>query len=358
MILINGRFLTQRLTGVQRFAYEISKQLVAINSEIRIILPLSFKNNLTAQIKKDFTNNLFFWGKGSGLIWEQVSLTAYSKKNVLLLNFCNSSPILWSNKLTCVHDMSYKANPQWFSKKMGLYYSFLIPAVLKTSKYIITVSNFAKNEIIKYVPSIPADKITVVYNACSDIFKNEGYSPVPEDQSNNLIFVGSVEPRKNLKSLLNAFYNLENKNISLTIVGAKNATIFKEVNIGEEIDARVTWKTNCSDDELKQLYLEAKAIINPSYYEGFGVPLIEAANNSCVLVLSDIEVFKEIAGDNAIYFNAGNIKEIENAIKKVVNLTNEQVVNITQTAYEDITKRFDWKKSAFKIYNLVADEYI
>lgn len=354
MIYINGRFLTQRLTGVQRFALEITKQLIAIDTTIKIILPKSAEGTLSKDMMAILGKNLMFWGRGNSLYWEQVSLALLSKPDITLLNLCNSAPILWKNKITCIHDMSYRANPQWFSKAFRYYYSFLIPAIVSTSKQVITVSEFAKAEILKYISGIIPSKVTVINNACASVFKNDKLPAKAITGKDVFLFVGSVEPRKNLNNLLAAFSNITNKDAELVIVGAKNTKMFNAVEVNSSIDERIRWESSCSDERLKEIYLSAKALVNPSFYEGFGVPLIEAANNGCLLVLSDIPVFREIAAENAFYFNPGSVSDIEDSLLKIINLNADEASAIIKGAYENASENYDWKKSALKLYNLIS----
>ncbi|WP_295768811.1 glycosyltransferase family 1 protein [uncultured Mucilaginibacter sp.] len=353
MIIINGRFLKQRITGVQRFAYEITKELIANDSNVKIIVPKSYKDTLPKETENLFKEYFIFEGAGEGLVWEQFVLPLCLKQNMLLLNFCNSAPILWRNKLTCVHDMSYKSNPQWFSRKVRLYYSVLIPSILRTSKYIITVSEFAKAEIFKYVKGIGTNTIEVIYNACAEVFRNDSFPDNKNFNSKILLFVGSIEPRKNLDNLLAAFAKIEDPEARLIIVGKQNTKMFNHVNLKLDSDNRILWKHSCKDEELKELYISAKALVNPSLYEGFGVPLIEAASNACLLLLSKIPVFIEVANGDACFFDPYDTNNIADTLKGLLNLSPVEANKMAQKAYLNIAKSFSWKNSADKLYKLI-----
>ncbi|MFD2584180.1 glycosyltransferase family 4 protein [Pedobacter vanadiisoli] len=353
MIYINGRFLGQRTTGVQRFALEIVKKLILIDNSIRIIVPKEFATSLSSQVKQEFLSNLIFWGKGNGLIWEQVILPFYPKKSKsVLLNLCNSAPILWASKLTCIHDMSYRANPQWFSKEFRNYYAFLIPLIAKTSKRILTVSEFSKSEIIKYL-GISECKIKVVYNACADIFRNESFPSNKLYQTKTIVFVGSIEPRKNLISLLKAFSKNLSPDIKLVIVGSKNSNTFNSAGTEELNDSRITWEQSCTDQDLKEIYLKSDILINCSLYEGFGVPIIEAANNGCILALSDIPSFREIAGDSAVYFDPLNIDDIGFTIARLTSDSTQNLALLGKKTYQNLSNKYSWERSAVSIYEIL-----
>ena len=145
MIIINARFLTQKVTGVQRFAIEISRIIHNLNKEIVFVSPADI-------LDRELANELgvITIGKRSGTLWEQIDLRMYlaANKNPLLINFCNTGLLFYQNQIVTVHDMSYKVNPKWFSKKFYLWYNFLIPNLAKYSQKVLTVSNSSKNDLI------------------------------------------------------------------------------------------------------------------------------------------------------------------------------------------------------------------
>jgi len=148
MIVVNARFLTQKVTGVQRFAVEISKILHNLNDQIVFVTPPGI---LDLDLAKEL--GAIIIGKNKGTIWEQVDLRNYLTLNQkpLLINFCNTGLLFYNRQIVTIHDMSYKVNPKWFSKKFYLWYNFLIPHIAKRSLKILTVSNSSKNDIIKYL---------------------------------------------------------------------------------------------------------------------------------------------------------------------------------------------------------------
>ena len=149
MIVVNARFLTQPLTGVQRFAFEISRALrdLCNDKDLHFVAP---SNILTPKKAKELDVEII--GSHTGHLWEQLDLPLYLRKvgNPLLLNFCNTAPIFYKNKLSTIHDITYIRYPQTFSKSFRYFYKVAIPLVLKTSRHVFTVSNFSKQEISDY----------------------------------------------------------------------------------------------------------------------------------------------------------------------------------------------------------------
>ena len=166
-ISVNARFLTQPITGVQRFAIEISLRLKKeLGEKIMFVSPKEIIQN---EIAKELQVNTI--GYTTCHLWEQIELPLYLKKkgSPLLLNFCNTAPLLYKNKISTIHDIAFEVYPETYSKAFLYVYRFLIPKICKNSKKIITVSDFSKQEIIKYYKT-KTDKIQVIYNAVNDGF--------------------------------------------------------------------------------------------------------------------------------------------------------------------------------------------
>lgn len=152
MIYINGRFLTQNLTGVQRFAYELTSRLSLLRDDVVILVP-SRNTIRTEYLKYDMAIEEVIGG--SGHYWEQVTLPKYlrKKQNPVLVNLCNTGPIFYKNQIVTHHDITYVRYPKGFPLKFKVLYKLLTPVLLNNAKAVITVSNFSKMKsqiFIKY----------------------------------------------------------------------------------------------------------------------------------------------------------------------------------------------------------------
>src|SRR3972149_8611226 len=145
MIIVNSRFLTQKITGVQRNAIEISRELRKLYPDITFISPQNiYHRNIASEL------NVILFGRLRGHLWEQIDLHRYLNKNnkPLLLNMANTAPISYKNQIVTICDLSFLRHPEWFSKTFYFYYRFLIPKIVKNSLKIVTISKFSKNEIM------------------------------------------------------------------------------------------------------------------------------------------------------------------------------------------------------------------
>src|SRR5690606_33449013 len=168
MIVINARFLTQKMTGVQRYAFELCDKLpTKINGEdVVFITP---NKELKSTLNSNVTITKF--GCLDGPLWEQVDLPIFLNKNgkPLLINLVGIGPAFYSNKIMALHDLAFKHHPKWFSYSFRSLYNLLIPISIKNSRRLITVSKYVKTDIIDTY-KIDSNKIEVIYASASEKF--------------------------------------------------------------------------------------------------------------------------------------------------------------------------------------------
>lgn len=317
---INGKFLSHRITGVERYAHEICKQIDVIISEENLIdkfvilIPKGTKCEL--KLKNIQIREI---GILKDNLWEQISLPNYVRSNKgMLINLCNVAPI-FSPGIVCVHDVKIKARPSDFSKKFLLWYRFVFSKIIKKSKNVITVSEFSKNEIIKYYKVDPT-KISIIYNSWQH-FSNIDYDDSIIQRLNlgcqkYFFAMSSLEPNKNIKWIFEVAN--KNKDTQFVIAGSLNKKVFAK-SFNQQVPTNVKLIGYVSDSEAKSLMKNSYAFLFPTFYEGFGIPPLEAVSSGCKrIVVSDISVMHELFGDTANFINPNeynysldNLKEID-----------------------------------------------
>lgn len=348
MIAINARFLTQELTGVQRFAIEISLRLKkALGNKIIFLSP----NNI---IQEEYAKQLEVQiiGKHTGHLWEQIDLPLHLRKigKPILINLANMAPIFYRNKISTIHDVAFLAFPKTFSKSFLYAYKFLIPRILKTSKHIITVSNFSKEEIIKAY-HIKNEQISVIYNAVSNNFKYKKNDYLK--QQSYFLAVSSLNYRKNFIAVLQAFirYAKSNPNENLYIIGDIKSSSFKGIDIKKYKEHKqIKFLGRISDKELIDYYSNAIGFIYPSLYEGFGIPPLEAQACDCPVLLSNIPSLKEIFTESGIYCDPYNIDDI---VHKIAELKFNSI-ELRARGHSNV-ERFSWEKSSREILEVITN---
>lgn len=315
-IVVASRFLTQKITGVQRYGIELSYALKKINKDLNIkfVAPKNIIHNKVAEELKVET-----FGINKNNLWDQLDLLFYLQKakKPLLINFANTLPILYNNKISIIHDITHLKYPNSRSLIYRKYYELIFPLMIKTSKHIITVSEFSKKEIMSFF-DLKEENVSVVYDSVRDNFR---YIKA-EYPDQYILAVSSMAYHKNFIGLIKAFKLIKNKRIKLYVVGGINKKIFGEKSLDIlkylENNPNIKYLGRVSDEKLVELYSNAQCFVYPSFYEGFGLPPLEAQACGCPIIISDIPVFKEIYGKSAVYFNPYSPEDIANKIETVL----------------------------------------
>lgn len=334
-IYINGRFLTKAVTGVQRFAIEVVKQLDRMNLKEKIIILVPQDMQETFDLKNI---EILKVGKLKGNLWEQVSLPMFlcGKQNYKLLNLCNLGPLL-NPGYVAIHDISFKTNSQHLNWKFSLYYRLLTRLNIKRYKHIYTVSEFSKNEIIKNY-KVNKDKISVTYNAAEHLNNIEiDYTIINKLNLEGKKFafsLGSKSLHKNHKFIEKCAKN--NPDFLFVVSGDNNSKVFNSED--QEELKNIIYTGRITDSQMKGLYSTCKAFIFPSLYEGFGIPPLEAMICGCKnVVVSNIPVFKEIYADNVKYID---LKDEENESKNILEKINQNII-----INEHEIKKYTWLRT-------------
>ncbi|MBO7114504.1 MAG: glycosyltransferase family 4 protein [Bacteroidaceae bacterium] len=346
MLYINGRFLTQPMTGVERFAYNICMTLAELHQPFTIVCP-------KAPIHKGYDVSgltIVHFGVGNSHFWEQCVFPWFfiGKKDYMVLSLTGLGSILLRRKVMTIHDLSFLREPSWFSRSYYWFYRLMTPLAVRTSRHIITVSEFSKTEIRHFYPFVSDDKISVVYSAIrNDVFKSR--TDIPASTERFVLTVSSIDPRKNFARLLEAFSGIDG--IKLYIVGNYNPVFQKQEGLSSA-RSDVRFLGRATDDELIRLYNQAECFVFPSLYEGFGLPPVEAMACGCPVVASDIPVVREVCADAAIYFNPLDPEDIRRAIKDQLE-SDESVINEQRQRGFSNSRRYSWERSAVKIVDIV-----
>ncbi|MBI4650338.1 glycosyltransferase family 4 protein [Candidatus Desantisbacteria bacterium] len=357
-IAVNAKFLTQRIEGIQRFALEISKELKRLRPEIRFVAP---KGVLNKDIPQEFKVETY-----SGFKNQNIGLALYLKKTgtPLLINLTSIAPCLYKKQIVTIHDLSILEHPEWVSKNFFYFYKFLIPVIARNSLKIITPSNFSREKIIKILKIDPS-RVEVVTNAVSKDFspavqkkdeiffiKTAGGEKIRIQSNKYILTVSSLNPRKNLKRLVDAFNKLALKDIKLVIAGGGNILFSSKDNItGAKDTDNIIFSDYVEGNELVNLYRNALLFVYPSLYEGFGIPPLEAMACGCPVITSNITSLPETCGDAAFYVDPYNTDDIALGIHTLLNDSN--LVNQLLNEGKERIKLFSWEKSARTILDII-----
>ena len=368
-IVIDLTSLNDNFSGIERYALNISLNLISQDRLNNYIL--LFKNEIYDDFK-DYINNenievrvikgrdKLFFGQVK-LLFELIKIKA---DKYLFLAF--PSPILFrrSGIINTIHDLTAFLFPETMKLKSRLYFKYSIINAVKISKHIITVSETSKKDI---VDKFGVTNISVIKNGISDVFekfefdaeKNNYVKEKYELPENYILSLGTLEPRKNLKLLIKAFIDLKVENNidkKLVLVGRKGWKLEEVIgNLDYRIINEDILLTGFVDDgDLPYIYLNSEFFVFPSIYEGFGIPVIEAGAMNGIVISSDIDVLKEVLGDDSIYFNSNNIESLKEVILEVLKYS-EDKKNIVRKKFKENSKKYNWKIESLKLLNLINE---
>jgi len=355
-VLIDGVALLSPLTGIGRYTYEVAHRLKDdTNSEYNYFYGYFSKNLLGG----DESSNL----KKVKSIIKELSLVKRVFRKILKLssrlftpqydlywqpNFIPNEGIKAEKIVTSVHDFSFILYREFHPKERIEHFDNHFFQNLERSNMIITGSNYSKEEILERT-EFKKEQVKVIYHGIDhNLFKIYQEPKVDFELPRKYILsVGSIEPRKNLIGLLKAYALLEDKlkaEYKLVLVGFKGWENREIMKIIKENEKSIFYLGFITDEELAKVYNLASLFVFPSFYEGFGLPPLEAMACGTPVISSNSSSLPEVGGDAVVYCDPNNSSDIKEKISIVLNDKNLQKEMIDKGLQQ--AKKFSWEKSA------------
>jgi glycosyltransferase involved in cell wall biosynthesis len=340
-VVINGRFLTQKTTGVQRYAREITGAIDDILHEEgrtgKIIVPTS--DHPLPQFK---ALTVLPAGPGEGYVWEQITLPLRYREPVL--NFCNTAPVIRSDQIVCIHDANIHRMPQSFSFLFRNTYRMLHPLLARRGMKVTTVSRYAADELAETLPVSRSD-ISIMPNGHEHALRWNVAASTIFDRFPTarpfILLLGNRAQHKNAKLILGLAADLDQMGIDLVVAGS-SAGIFAATHAISAANIKPVGFV--SDDDLAALFANALCLTFPSITEGFGLPIVEAMALGCPVISSDSSCMPEICGDAALLASP---HDPEMWLKHIAALQSSPELREQLIARGRIQARsFSWRNSA------------
>ncbi len=349
-IFINARFLTQPVSGVQRYGIECSRQIKKLYPDAVFLAP---KNILHKDIADEL--DVKITGINTGHLWEQADLPLYLARNghAPLFNPANTGPVAYRNNYFTLHDLAFYHHPEWNSKAFSTWYNILVPRLAHNCRHIFTVSQTMREEIIKYYKIRP-DKISVTYNGISEQMRSFEAVQTGIKKEKIILSVGTFSKRKNHQNLVKAFLESSIKGeYQLVIIGDKHK-VFAASDLDEQLLANTNIKIyeRLSSEELIKLYAKAELLVSLSVYEGFGIPVLEGLYSGCKVVCSDIDVYRELYSNYVSFCDPYDIKSISTALSESALLHQEA----GRQSIEALLDKYNYTRSAQIIIDTILSE--
>jgi glycosyltransferase involved in cell wall biosynthesis len=337
-VLVNARFRVHRITGMQRYAVEVTKRLA------------SFVEYCEPSVRS---------GVG-GHVWEQIVLPVRAGTQ-LLWSPCTSGPVLARNHVVTIHDTFPIDNPEWYSPSFARWYGWLIRQLSRSAQHIIAVSDYTRERLLA-LTGIRPERVSTIYHGIGDDFRPQSATrcdamrrALQLPTRRYLLSVSSLESRKNLGCVLSAWAAIHTRipgEVWLVLAGPKaDPKVFGEHNL-PDIPPRVCFTGYVPEEYLPSLYSGADAFLYPSLGEGFGLPLVEAFACGAPCIAARTGSLPEISAGAAILVDPKRPDELAMSILHL--LESAEMRNTYSAKGLQRATRFNWDVAADETLSVFA----
>ena len=322
-VVVNGRFLTRRITGVERYGREI---LRCLGNGPRV-----------ASTRRQG------W---KGHVWEQFILPQKLHPNSILWSPANTGPLGVRRQALTIHDLSPLEHPEWFRGSFATWYHLFLPILIRRVRNVFTPSEYVKQKVIR---TFGIGNVTVTPNGVNRSFFHPNARQATFDLPERyVLFVGTLEPRKNLNLLLQTWNEIKDdfKEAWLIIAGVRGS-VFKPLNVSQSVE-RVRFLGYVEDEVLAGLYADATMFVLPSQDEGFGLPILEAMASGTPVIVSDRGALPELVGDAGLIFCLSNPVGLNNALEECLSDSKLRLALSEKGLAR--AERFSWQATADLIW--------
>lgn len=325
-IVVNGRFLARRVTGNERYGQETLR---------------CFKG--AHRIEKTRLQGI------AGHAWEQFVLPTKLTRDSVLWSPANSGPLAIQNQALTIHDVSPLEHPEWFTRSYSAWYRLFLPMLAKRVRVIFTPSKYVKQKVME---RFGVRNVIVTPNGVDTSI----FHPAPRNDENlpkkYILFVGSIQPRKNLEGLLRAWHRIKDQfKDTWLVVAGESGRVFRPVKFfGDE---RIQFLNYVPDEDLPGLYANAELFVLPSFDEGFGLPALEAMACGTPVIVSDGGALPETVGDAGFMFSLDKPDTLAQSIERCLSDGHLRASLIDKGLAR--AKIFPWQNTADLIWKTLHD---
>lgn len=370
-IALDGMPLESKLTGVGHYTLELAESLarVAPGDQFTLITPQPVSSSAAPEIKRQLPANLSHVQLKRGLRnrrWWSIGLPLYLKQNSFdLFHGTNYEIPLWWNRpsIVTIHDLSLLLHPAAHERRLVRRARWRLPLMARQAARIITPTQAIKTEVCSNLGIAP-EKVVVTPEAPRRIFRRLDPAQTAEPrrrlgiEDNFILFVGTVEPRKNLQRLLQAFEQIT-RSTSLSpqlVIAGGEGWLMDDFAAGirsRGLADRICLTGYLNDEDLCALYSSCRVFVYPSLYEGFGLPLVEAMACGAPVVTSDIPSIRETVGNSARCADPLSVDSLASAI---IELVADEKINqqFSQAGLQQVQK-LGWEQTALKTWQVYRE---
>jgi len=370
---IDARSVLKQRTGVGNYTYNLIQQLSQLDHQNQYVLFYSHYRDMKVAIPEiqnpNFQSKFYrFPSRVLNLLWSTVGwpkvdwivgkVDVYHSPNYTL------NALGRGKSLMTIHDLSFLACRQYSLSSAKWHYAYRIKDFARRVDAIIADSNSTKSEVIKYL-KVPEKKVRVIY-----LGYNRAFRPLPPGEKTKkvmekyrikgdfILYVGTLEPRKNLKGLIQAYHRSKAKDDFLLVLAGGKGWKYEHIfHLVDELRLkdRIVFCGYVPDSDLPELYNRASLFVYPSFYEGFGFPPLEAMACGTPVIVSHTTSLPEVVGDAGIYVNPFDSGQISSSMDAVLADT-ELLQNLRQRGLKR-AGLFSWERAAketLRLYQQLA----
>ena len=367
-IAVNTRLLLKdKLDGIGWFSYETLKRITQNHPEHEFTFIFDrkfsdefiFSSNITPVVIPPQSRHPFLW-----YIYFEWSITNFLKKQNHDLFF---SPDGWislktqTKTLDVIHDINFEHHPDHLPYLYRKYYLHYFSKFAQRANRIATVSEYTKQDIVHQY-GVSADKIDVVYNGANIKYKpvNDEVKVQTKEQYTNgadyFLFIGTIHKRKNLHNLILAFDKFKSStssNTKLLVIGSImwGAKELEETLKNVKHRSDIIFAGRATEEQLISIIGSSLAMVYPSFFEGFGIPILEGMYSEVPVITSNTTSMPEVGGDAALYVEPSSVESITDALVKIQNQPELRANLIEKGKIQ--RQKFSWDKSAEKLWNSI-----
>ena len=329
-VVVNGRFLGRHITGVERYGREI---LCRLGGNHKVVRSGSWSNGMR------------------GHLWEQFALPGQVGYDHILWSPANTGPLRIENQVLTLHDLSPLEHPEWYQPAFALWYRMFMPLLVMKVRRVVVPSEFVKAKMLRRF-NLSNRHITVVSGGVDTRRFHPGAEQRLDLPERYVLFVGSLQARKNLARLLEAWQQMKEAvpDAWLVIAGA-GSKIFRPMRLAS--GERVTFLGSICESDLPGLYAHATLFILPSLDEGFGLPTLEAMASGTPVVASNASALPEVVGEAGLFFDPLDISGMADALRG--GLTDIPLQNSLRERGLIWSHCFSWQNAADKLWKVFKE---
>jgi len=354
-IAIIADALDYQYAGIYYYTKEIIKALAAVDSfnEYFVVRSIS-EGDISKNVKELIIPQVNFPGAAPYRLFVQIPRILANKQVDIVVEPRHFGPFNLPKsikRITFIHDLSPLHHPEWHQFVSRTLQRLFLPSILKRTDHVLTNSDYTKQDIIRHFP-VTKHKTTSTWLAKEDFFQPQADMALLRKLGVDkpyLLHVGTIEPRKNINVLIEAFEQLkqdDDQSLQLVLVGKqgwKSESVFTAIkNSPYKKDIKVLGYVE--RNALIALYSSAEAFVYPSLFEGFGLPLVEAMACGCPIVSSNAACLPEIAGKAGLYFSPTSSKELLDQLQILLSSPSKKS-DLKQLALQQAAK-FNWERTA------------